>query len=111
MGADLPIIKSSAENTFILDLVKKQETVTDGGGWLGLQRKNKTSRLDFYWIDGSPLEKQAYQNWAKRQPDLHGGYEHCGHMYGYYELEGEWNDFPCNCSSAYCPVVLCQMSL
>ena len=111
MGADLPIIKSSAENTFILDLVKKQKTVTDEGGWLGLQRKNKTSKLDFYWIDGSPLEKQAYQNWAKRQPDLHGGYEHCGHMYGRNELEGEWNDFPCNCSSANCPVVLCQMSL
>ena len=59
MGADLPIIKSSAENTFILDLAKKQGIVSHGGVWLGMQRKDKTSNKDFYWIDGSPLQKQA----------------------------------------------------
>ena len=111
MGADLPIIKSSAENTFILDLVKKQETVTSRGAWLGMQRKDKTSRLDFYWIDGSQLEKQAYQNWAMGQPDMYRGDEHCGHIIARYEQQGKWNDVPCDCLAANCPVVLCQMSL
>ena len=120
MGADLPIIKSSAENTFILDLAKKQGIVSRGGVWLGMQQKDKTSNKDFYWIDGSPLQKQAYLNWATGEPNM--GYrknEHCANMYvisNNHGGPGEWNDLHCDFSfygggGAQCPVVLCQKLL
>ena len=120
MGADLPIIKSSAINTAILDLAKKQDTVTQLGVWLGMRRKNETSITDFYWIDGSPLQKPAYLNWATGEPNMASGKtEHCGNMYVIltgYGGPGMWNDLNCNCAfyskeGAQCPVVLCQKFL
>jgi len=36
---------STSDNAFVLDLVKKQGTVTEWGAWLGLQRK---AGLKFY---------------------------------------------------------------
>ena len=121
MGADLAIIKSSAENTFILDLAKKQGVKTPLGVWLGMQRKDKTSKKDFYWIDGSSLQKQAYLNWATGEPSMGRGNtaEHCGNMYvisNSHGGPGEWNDLRCDCSTysvgiAKYPVVLCQKLL
>ena len=121
MMADLPIINSSAENTFIRDLVKKQNTVTREGVWLGMRRKDTTSKSDFYWIDNSRLEKGAYQNWARYEPNMSGGNEHCGNMYvknvtEYNAQPGKWNDIRCNCTGyggggEECPVILCQKRL
>lgn len=113
MGADLPIINSSAQNQFILDLAKRQDTVTKEGVWLGMQRRDKNLRLDFYWIDGSSLENQAYLNWNGGEPSMYLGGEHCGNMCVIKrEQLGKWNDLDCECgSAARCPVVLCQMPL
>ena len=110
MAADLAIITSAAENNFIVDLIKKQQTVTNGGAWLGLYRKADNN---FYWVDDTPLGGQ-YSAWASGEPNSHD--EKCVHVYGKGPKEGKWNDDSCslaaedaNFNSA--PVVLCQKAV
>ena len=105
LAADLAIIRSATENNFIFDLIRKQQTVTNWGAWLGLYRKADTK---FYWIDNTPLEGR-YSAWASGEPNYH--HEKCAHVYAEGSDQGEWNDISCNINAKslnYAPVVLCQ---
>ena len=105
MGADLAIIRSTNENNFISDLVRKQKTVTTWGAWLGLYRKADNK---FYWINDTPLTGQ-YSAWASGEPN--GLHEKCGHLYGIGARNGMWNDISCTLDAIYliyAPVALCQ---
>ena len=113
LGADLPIISSADENKFIGDLVFKQATLTWGGAWIGIQRKQADNKL--YWIDGTPVAG-GYTSWSRGNP---GETEECGHIMGkagsagWKHQEKMWNDVPCtltNSRSAW-PVILCEKSL
>ena len=106
LAADLAIIKSATENNFIFDLIKKQQTVTGKGVWLGLYRKDDTK---FYWIDDTPLGDQ-YSAWAIGEPNNQNNNEECVHLYGKGSKGGEWNDRLCSLDDnlAPAPVVLCQ---
>ena len=108
LAADLALIKSDTDNNFIFDLIKKQQTVTDKGVWLGLYRKADTK---FYWIDDTPLEGQ-FSAWASGEPNNQNNNEECTHLYGKGPKEGEWNDELCSLdeNDASAPVVLCQKS-
>ena len=104
LGADLAIIRSAAENTFIFDLVKKQKTVTDWGAWLGFVRKADTK---FYWLDGTPLTR-GYAAWQSGEPNSLK--EKCGNMFADYR-GGKWNDLLCDVAQIHlkhAPVILCQ---
>ena len=108
MGGDLAVISSDSDNKFIYDLLTNQNTVTDLGAWIGLQKK--TSDSPFYWIDGSPIWGK-YTGWAKSQPDNKGGQENCVNMIGKGLDAGGWNDLDCDvrsCAWSDVPVVLCQ---
>jgi len=105
LAADLAIIRSATENKFIFDLMKKQQTVTDKGAWLGLYRKADNK---FYWIDDTPLKGQ-YSAWASGEPNNNN--EECGNMFGKGSRAGGWNDLRCSLGGKYsasAPVVLCQ---
>ena len=95
MGADLAVITSAQQQSFIFDLVKKQDKLTVWGVWIGLQRKADSK---FYWVDGTPLEGH-YQNWYIGEPNNYrGAREDCGHMYGKQAGAGKagaWNDLLC----------------
>ena len=103
LGGDLAIIRSEDENTFIRDLVVKQQTAQSWGAWIGLHRKTDTK---FYWIDDTPLEGQ-YSAWASGEPNyLH---DKCVHTASH--KQGKWNDNKCNLPEAdqsKAPVVICQ---
>ena len=112
MGADLPVIRSAAENKFIFNLMTNQRTVTPLGVWLGMSRSAVHSK--FYWVDGTPLKKGHYQNWADGEPN-NSTNEHCGIMYGtpgpWNVTPGKWNDLSCVYSglgNEAAPVILCQ---
>ena len=105
LGGDLPIIRSEAENNFIRDLVRKQQTVQSWGAWLGLYRKADTK---FYWIDDTPLEGQ-YSAWASGEPNSLN--EKCGHTFNELKRVGKWNDNKCYLTESdrgNAPVILCQ---
>jgi len=105
LAADLAIIRSATENNFTIDLIRKQQTVTNWGAWLGLYRKDDTK---FYWIDDTPLGGQ-YSAWASGEPNYL--QEKCAHVYGKGSTPGKWNDILCSIDAkylAYAPVVLCQ---
>ena len=106
LGADLAIIRSAAENTFIFDLVKKQKTVTVWGAWLGFVRKADTK---FYWLDGTPLTR-GYVPWGSGEPNNSQGKENCGNMFGAEKRGGKWNDLQCDSFGLLklAPVILCQ---
>ena len=97
-------ITSASENQFILDLVTKQQKITDAGVWLGLHRKADNK---FYWIDDTLLA--GYSNWNTGEPN--NAAEKCGHMYSKGSAKGKWNDGPCTITNAYAKkanVALCQ---
>ena len=76
LGGDLAKVTSATENQFIFDLLRKQNTLTLYGVWLGLHRKADTK---FYWADDTPLD--GYTAWGATEPsrvDVK-----CGHMIGY----------------------------
>ena len=68
------MIKSAYEDSFLLDLIKSQTTVTPRGAWIGLIRK--AADFKFYWIDDTPLERQ-YKAWAQGEPNNAGSKEKC----------------------------------
>ena len=86
MGANLPIINSAEENTFIRDLLKAQRTKR---AWIGLQQNASDSK--FYWVDGTPL-KGNYDSWVSGEPNNNNGNENCAVVRSGH---GEWNDIPC----------------
>lgn len=100
------MIKSAEENNFIFGLVKKQETITGWGVWLGLTRKSDTK---FYWIDDTPLEGH-YSAWASGEPSSPNS-EYCSNMYGAGSRQGKWNDLWCSLKEGQlqnAPSILCQ---
>ena len=105
LGGDLAIIRSAAENNFILNLVKKQKTFTAWGAWLGFVRKADNK---FYWIDDTPLAK-GYTAWSSGEPSSLK--EKCGNMFGAGSAPGKWNDLLCDVNPVhlkYAPVILCE---
>ena len=109
LGGDLAIIKSADENNFIFTLLKKQNTITVLGVWLGFVRKADNK---FYWIDDTPLAK-GYTAWARSEPNNVN--EKCGNMFGFSSIHGpggKWNDLSCDVDLAkhwkYAPVILCK---
>ena len=117
LRADLPIITSAEKNKFIGDLVFKQTTLTWGGAWIGIQRKQADDKL--YWIDGTPVAG-GYTSWARGNPSNSGGNEDCGHIMGkagpgWEHQEKMWNDVRCALTASWFrnryPVILCEKSL
>ncbi|XP_020602982.1 uncharacterized protein LOC110042005 [Orbicella faveolata] len=107
LGGDLAIVRSEDENNFILELLKKQQTKTFWGAWLGLYRKPSAENI-FYWIDDTPLAGQ-YSAWANGEPNSVN--EKCVHMIATSYKQGKWNDRPCSLGDeSRAPVVLCQKS-
>lgn len=78
-GANLAIIKSREENTFIWSLVEKQDTVAAYGAWIGLHRK---ADEELYWVDDTPFHQGQDWLWREGQPDNHLKREDCVHMLG-----------------------------
>ena len=108
LGGDLAIVRSAEENEFILDLLRKQQTVQTNGAWIALYRKADTK---FYWIDDTPLEGQ-YSAWASGEPNK--VQEKCVHTYAGSYNPGKWNDNYCNLPESRlskAPVILCQKKL
>jgi len=109
MGADLAIITSAQQQSFIFNLVKKQDKLTVWGVWIGLQRKADSK---FYWVDGTPLEGH-YQNWYIGEPNNYRGRrEDCANVYGKQAGAGKagaWNDLPCGHGGS--SGLLCQKTI
>ena len=111
LGGDLAIIRSAAENAFILRLVIKQSKVQIWGVWLGFVRKADNK---FYWIDGTAMAK-GYTAWGRGEPNnafFDGSNENCGNMFGKEHRRGKWNDLACSLPAGkylkYTPVILCK---
>ncbi|XP_039674619.1 CD209 antigen-like protein E [Perca fluviatilis] len=86
-GADLVIIESSQEQTFLSEFVKK-----DTWYWIGLTDRDEEGT--WKWVDGTPL---TLKNWRTGQPDNGGGdpqsgEEDCAHI---GPTTTEWNDMSC----------------
>ena len=99
IGGELAVIRTANDNQFIFDLLKKQNTVTEWGVWLGLYRKADGM---FYWTDDKPLMDTVedpfegqYLAWNTGEPNNHDGHENCVHMYAQGSLQGKWNDIRC----------------
>ena len=104
-GANLVMIKSREENTFIWNLVEKQDTVAAYGAWIGLHREDDDK---FYWDDDTLFYQGRDWLWRKGQPDNYLGKENCVHI-----LERKWNDLPCDADGEMfkAPVIVCQKKM
>ncbi len=79
IGGRLPVIKTTAQNTFI------QSKLGTGNAWVGIRR----SGSNWVWDNNAYA---SYFNWAAGEPNNYGGVEHCAAMYGH---SGQWNDANC----------------
>ncbi|XP_029904981.1 CD209 antigen-like protein C isoform X3 [Myripristis murdjan] len=79
-GADLVIINSREENSFLMNFRVRL--------WIGLS--DLETEREWKWVDGSSL---CYSYWAKGQPNDYGGGEDCGELRPAYD---GWNDAPCS---------------
>ena len=90
-GADLVVIRSARENSFLYDLVNKKTSGTWYGTWLGLALMDDSK---FYWVDGAPLN-ETYSAGAIGAPDNRN--EKCGLFWGPESSQPEkWNDAYCD---------------
>uniref|UniRef100_A0A8C4EKZ1 C-type lectin domain-containing protein n=1 Tax=Dicentrarchus labrax TaxID=13489 RepID=A0A8C4EKZ1_DICLA len=90
-GADLVVIDSTEEQTFLSDL-----TMVETWIWIGLTDKDNEGT--WKWIDGTPLTLQY-----RSQPDNGGGdpkwgEEDCAHIRTGKKTEENWNDRSCDAS-------------
>uniref|UniRef100_A0A8C9XV94 C-type lectin domain-containing protein n=1 Tax=Sander lucioperca TaxID=283035 RepID=A0A8C9XV94_SANLU len=86
-GADLMVIDSSEEQTFLSKFIKQNARY-----WIGLTDRDEEGT--WKWVDGTPL---TLKNWRRGQPDNGGGdpqwgEEDCAHIGPY---TAEWNDRSC----------------
>ncbi|XP_039455862.1 asialoglycoprotein receptor 2-like [Oreochromis aureus] len=86
-GADLVVIESLEDKTFISSYIKER-------AWIGLNDKEEEG--NWKWVDGTPL---TLQNWVAKQPDNGDGNpkwgeEDCVHV----EPDASWNDLSCSAS-------------
>ncbi|KAF1382913.1 hypothetical protein PFLUV_G00148760 [Perca fluviatilis] len=86
-GADLVVIESSEEQTFLSEFIKKDTLY-----WIGLTDRDEEGT--WKWVDGTPL---TLKNWRTEQPDNglgdpQWGEEDCAHIGPY---TAEWNDMSC----------------
>ncbi|XP_068736553.1 versican core protein-like isoform X2 [Montipora capricornis] len=96
MLADLPIIKSEQENTFISSLMSDQKKY-----WIRLGMRRNNSQL--LWFDGISAErsnKARYHAWGSGEPR--------GQDCAYVSLVQHWNDHICDYKFGQAPYVLCQ---
>ena len=105
MGADLPIIKSAEENSFIFKLLQDRDKEW---AWLGLQRDIQTDPK-FCWVDGTPLVGN-YESWKNGEPSNKDG-ENCAFISADASATdaGNWDDTSCKIDSGV-PFV-CQRAL
>ncbi|KAK2547218.1 C-type lectin domain family 4 member M, partial [Acropora cervicornis] len=100
MSAKLPIIKSKAENTFIVDLMSKQNVAWV---WLGMMRKQGK----MVWFDNTPAEpsnRALYSAWGKKEPSNKKN-EDCAYLDFHKKT---WDDNKCDHTPSSGPSVLCQ---
>ena len=69
LGADLPVIKSTEENTFFLKLTEDR-----GETWLGMYAEMNN---DFHWVDGTSVA-DTFSAWAPGEPNYPAD-EHCAY--------------------------------
>ena len=107
LGGDLAIIKSENQNEFIFNLIRSQNTFTEWGAWIGMERKDGGK---FYWIDNTPVEG-SYSIWSDGEPNNYKDRgEDCVQMYGNNPLGKKWNDLSCEVGFHNPPVIVCQRS-
>ncbi|XP_039674623.1 CD209 antigen-like protein A [Perca fluviatilis] len=87
-GADLVVIESSQEQTFISGIINR-------GTWIGLTDKDEEGT--WIWVDGTPL---TLKYWAG-PPDNGGGdpqwgEEDCAHIVAGMDTGANWNDRRCD---------------
>ncbi|XP_072222285.1 galactose-specific lectin nattectin-like [Leuresthes tenuis] len=71
IGGNLASVHSADENIFLSDLVKR---VTGHHHLFWVGGSDAIAERRWLWSDGSQFD---YSYWAHRQPDNHGGIEHC----------------------------------
>lgn len=93
--ANLPVIKSAAENYFLVSLMEN-----DGWPfWLGMESGNGDNV--FQWVDGTQVA-DGFSAWAQGEPNFRGE-ENCGLMYIIGLMKGKWNNSRCwNIRSLVC---------
>ncbi|XP_063744028.1 uncharacterized protein LOC134867414 [Eleginops maclovinus] len=92
-GADLVVIDSAEEQTFLSNFTGGETTA-----WIGLT--DKVEEKTWLWINGAPL---SIQYWRSIQPDNGGGYkelgeEDCAHIITGGQNLKNWNDLSCKTS-------------
>ncbi|CAB1327003.1 unnamed protein product [Coregonus sp. 'balchen'] len=89
-GADLVIINSKEEQTFINGLNDVSEA------WIGLT--DSVTEGTWKWVDGTPLTTPRF--WASLQPNGGRG-ENCV-LFGHWSSgQGTWHDYPCSYNSSW----------
>ena len=94
--ANLPVIKSAAENDFLLSLMENYSWHV----WLGMESGNGDNV--FQWVDGTQVAG-GFSAWAQGEPNFPGA-ENCGQMYTTGVNQGKWNNLACLSSSS----LVCQ---
>ena len=94
--ANLPVIKSAAENDFLLSLMENYSWHV----WLGMESGNGDNV--FQWVDGTQVAG-GFSAWAHGEPNFPGA-ENCGQMYTTGVNQGKWNNLACLSSSS----LVCQ---
>ena len=105
LAAQLPIIKSQQENTFIAGLMSDEKPRI----WLGMKRENINGM--FQWFDGTSAEENnnGYNAWANGKP--RSNTFKCAYMSIHQSnVPGTWHDGSCFYYPAPPPFLLCQKS-
>ncbi|XP_044222475.1 hepatic lectin-like [Thunnus albacares] len=97
-GADLVVIDSTEEQTFL-------SNITEVGrySWIGLTDRDKEGT--WKWTDGTPL---TLSYWATTEPNNGNGNpqwgeEDCAHIRSGKKTEDNWNDLSCDASLVFSP--------